>query len=449
MPFLFIKYIQPTWYFNLKPIKGKIPYWIDYRKLPPSLKPLIQFDPNYKTEDARLVDASFQAWHKGIINSDPSLDLIISQQPIHATIEDNYRFIRKYFNKIWVYYCLILRLLSLNNPFREIKAFKNTKDVKKIDLYSTFNEDVSYRNFKSQLLESTPFISVIIPTLNRYKYLKDVFLDLLNQDYKNFEVIVVDQTDDPDKSFYNNFKLNQKIIFQQGKGQWLARNEAIRMAKGDFLLFYDDDSRVASNWISEHIKALDYFQADISAGVSFSKIGGEIPRNYSFFRWADQFDSGNALVKREVFKKIGLFDRQFDKMRMGDGEFGLRAYLNGFKSISHPHASRLHLKVDSGGLRQMGSWDAFRTKQLFSPKPIPSVLYYYRTYFPGSYVNNALFLGVLPSLVPYKFKNNKAIYPFGILIGILFLPVLAIQVFKSWNQSGKMIKEGNKIEFIP
>jgi glycosyltransferase involved in cell wall biosynthesis len=343
----------------------------------------------------------------------------------------------------------VLRILSLNNPFREILAFNRTKKVKKKDLYITFNQDVSYQEFKSELLLSTPFISVIIPTLNRYKYLKDVFLDLEKQNYKNFEIIVVDQTDNPDRSFYDKFNLKQKIIFQDGKGQWLARNEAIRVAKGDLLLFYDDDSRVAPDWISEHIKALDYFNADISAGVSFSKVGGEIPRNYSFFRWADQFDSGNALVKREVFKKIGLFDRQFDKMRMGDGEFGLRAYLNGFKSISHPYASRLHLKVSSGGLRQMGSWDAFRTKKLFSPKPIPSVLYFYRTYFPRSYVKNALVIGVLPSLVPYNFKKNKAIYPFGVLLGILFLPVLAIQVFKSWSQSGKMIKEGNKIEFIP
>ncbi|MDQ3536377.1 MAG: glycosyltransferase family 2 protein, partial [Bacteroidota bacterium] len=286
------------------------------------------------------------------------------------------------------------------------------------------------------------------PTLNRYEYLKDVFEDLKLQTYKNFETIVVDQTDNPDKQFYDSFDIDKKVIFQEGKGQWLARNEAVRVAKGDLLLFYDDDSRVGSDWIAEHIKALDFFQADISAGVSFSKVGGEIPVNYSFFRWADQFDSGNALVKREVFKQIGLFDRQFDKMRMGDGEFGLRAYMNGFKSISHPYASRLHLKVSSGGLRQMGSWDAFRTSKLFSPKPIPSVLYFYRTYFPGSYVNNALVLGVLPSLIPYKFKKNKLVYPFGILMAVLFLPILAIQVAKSWSQSGKMMKEGNKIEFI-
>jgi GT2 family glycosyltransferase len=448
MTFSFLKYVQPTWYFNLKPGKGKNSYWVNYNKLPDLQKQIIDYDNNYQSTEAGLLDASFQAWHKGIINFDSLADLDDTGFQEKVTLQDNYRFLRKYFNKMWVFYCLIIRILTLHNPFKEIKAFNKTRNVRKVNLYQLHNQNLQYKEFDSPLLKSSPFISVIIPTLNRYEYLKDVFEDLKLQTYKNFETIVVDQTDNPDKQFYDRFDIDKKVIFQEGKGQWLARNEAVRVAKGDLLLFYDDDSRVGSDWIAEHIKALDFFQADISAGVSFSKVGGEIPVNYSFFRWADQFDSGNALVNREVFRQIGLFDRQFDKMRMGDGEFGLRAYMNGFKSISHPYASRLHLKVSSGGLRQMGSWDAFRTSKLFSPKPIPSVLYFYRTYFPGSYVNNALVLGVLPSLIPYKFKKNKLVYPFGILMAVLFLPILAIQVAKSWSQSGKMMKEGNKIEFI-
>ena len=64
---------------------------------------------------------------------------------------------------------------------------------------------------------------------------------------------------------------------------------------------------------------------------------------------------------------------------MGDGEFGLRAYLKGFKSINNPKAERLHLKVSSGGLREMGSWDGFRSTVFLLP--IPSVLYFFRRYW--------------------------------------------------------------------
>ena len=97
------------------------------------------------------------------------------------------------------------------------------------------------------------------------------------------------------------------------------------------------------------------------------KIGSPIPGNYSFFRIADQLDTGNVLIKKHVFKKCGLFDRQFEKQRMGDGEFGLRSYKKGFISISNPVSKRVHLKVKTGGLRQLGSWDAFRPTNILGP----------------------------------------------------------------------------------
>ncbi|MBP9191672.1 MAG: glycosyltransferase family 2 protein, partial [Ignavibacteria bacterium] len=276
----------------------------------------------------------------------------------------------------------------------------------------------------------------------------DVIEDLEKQDYENIEIVIIDQTDDPDKKFYDNFKINLKVIFQKGKGQWLSRNEAVRNCKGDYLLFFDDDSRVDKDWVYQHLKSLDYFKADISAGVSLSTTGDSIPENYSFFRWADQFDSGNALVKREVFLKTGMFDRQFDKQRMGDGEFGMRAFLAGFRSISNPMAKRIHLKIGTGGLRELGSWDAFRPKNFFAPRPIPSVLYYYRKYFPVSYVMNALILGMYPSLIPYKWKSKKYLYPLSALVAVFIFPLLLIQLGISWSRSSKMLKEGDRIEWL-
>ena len=44
------------------------------------------------------------------------------------------------------------------------------------------------------------------------------------------------------------------------------------------------------------------------------------------------------MVKKTVFKKTGLFDCQFERMRMGDGEFGARCIKNGMLLISNPKA---------------------------------------------------------------------------------------------------------------
>jgi glycosyltransferase involved in cell wall biosynthesis len=239
-----------------------------------------------------------------------------------------------------------------------------------------------------------------------------------------------------------------KLINQKERALWKARNTAIKESKGEYLLFFDDDSRVESDWIYQHLKALDFFKVDISDGVSLSVVGGKIPVNYSFFFWADQFDSGNALVKRNVFSKTGLFDLQFDKMRMGDGEFGLRAYLNGFRSISNPHAKRIHLKVSSGGLREMGSWDGFRPKSFLKPKPIPSVIYFFKKYFPSEYAREGVILGVLLSIVPYKYKGKRMMLALSVFLTFLLLPLIAYQVLISYRKANEMLRIGSKIEWL-
>ncbi|MDQ3020522.1 MAG: glycosyltransferase family 2 protein [Bacteroidota bacterium] len=450
--FKILEYLNPTWYFNLFPINvnsfSTCYYNSSVMKIPKEFKKLAAEDSRYTSKSAKDLDIGFQLWNKGVMLKSENISLDELMHEDKPTLEDNYIFIRKFYKPNRAYYFLIKNIFSFHNPFSEVKAFIKTKDVKKVDLINSRCEYTGYENFSSALIKSEPLVSIIIPTLNRYEYLEDVLGDLEKQDYKNFEIIIVDQTDNSNKDFYKKFEIKLKLIFQKGKGQWLARNEAIRKAKGDYLLFFDDDSRVDGDWISQHLKGLNFFDADISAGVSISKTGDPVPANYSFFRWADQFDSGNALVKREVFEKVGMFDRHFDKQRMGDGEFGLRAYLAGFKSISHPYAKRLHLKIGTGGLRQMGSWDAFRPKNFFAPRPIPSVLYLYRKYFPADYVSNALMLGMLPSLIPYKWKGKRFLYPFGALLAIFILPVMLLQLSISWSRSSKMLNQGDKVEWL-
>src|SRR5690606_7606023 len=145
-----------------------------------------------------------------------------------------------------------------------------------------------YDNFESKIIKGRPFISVVIPTLNRYEYLRDVFKDLEKQTYTNFEVIVVDQTDDFQADFYKGWKLDLKFWFQEEKALWKARNEAIKSAKGEYILLYDDDSLVENDWIEQHLKTPDFFDADLSSGVSIRVVGAEIPVHYSYFRWSEQ-----------------------------------------------------------------------------------------------------------------------------------------------------------------
>lgn len=405
-------------------------------------------DSQYETLQAKLTDAGFRLANKGMmLQSTPEqMEKVKSFPPI--SLKDEYTFIRKYWGTGWTGFALLLRMLSLHNWFKEVNAFLATRKVQKTNLFADPVDYPDYENFDSPLLKEQPLVAVIIPTLNRYIYLKDVLLDLEKQDYKNVEIIVVDQSDNFDAAFYQQFALSIKLIRQTEKKLWTARNNAVKHTKAELLLFFDDDSRVETHWISEHIKCIDFFSADISAGVSLAVVGQKISDSYNYFRWATQFDSGNAMVKREVFKKTGLFDEQFNGMRMGDGEFGYRAYLYGFKSISNHKAPRVHLKVKEGGLREMGSWDGFRPTKWFAPKPIPSVLYLYKKYLRKPLYHHAVLLGIMLSNVSYKQKGKSNMLMLSVLLTVIKSPLLYIQYRRSLHVATQMLNSQYKPELL-
>ncbi|MGI8952792.1 MAG: glycosyltransferase family 2 protein [Chitinophagaceae bacterium] len=434
MIFKFIRYTQPAWQFNIIPCaKEFASCYVTEKNCPHEL-----MDNFYKTKSAQLADAGYRLLNKGVLLQSTQQEIAALQQMPQPTLQDEYVFIRKYWGTAWTSFALLMRIFTFKNPFKEIYYYFKTKNVQKINV---FNEPITYseyENFQSALLKSLPLVAIIIPTLNRYKYLKDVLLNLEKQTYKNFEVIIVDQSDEFNNDFYAQFQLNINLIRQQEKLLWTARNNAIKLTNANYLLFFDDDSRVQPDWVSEHLKCIDFFQADISAGVSLAVSGQKVSESYKYFRWASQFDSGNALVKRKVFQQIGLFDEQFNGQRMGDGEFSFRAYKNGVKSISNYKASRIHLKVSSGGLREMGSWDGFRPRKWFAPKPLPSVIYLYKKYLPPQLCKNALFIGIMLSNIPYKFKRSSSMLFLSVILTVIKSPLLFIQFYRANKMAKKM-----------
>jgi len=438
MIFKFLLYLKPTSYFRLRRKNGRYIY-PKYESLPERVKHQLICDENYTSKTAKDYDLAWQAIQQGYIgNADCYTDFV------DVSVYDNYVFSRKYFHKAWVGFILLVRLVSLKNPFKEIEAFFSTRHIKRTEAIQPIRYP-TYQHFNGNLLAQQPKVSVIIPTLNRYDYLKDVLFDLERQDYMNFEVVVVDQSEPFEPDFYKSYNLDIILIRQEEKALWLARNTAIKNAHGSLIALSEDDVRIQPDWISLHLKCLAFFDAQVSAGV-FYPLGGNIPENRSHFALASQFATGNAIIYKSVFKTVGLFDRQFEKQRMGDGEFGNRIYYAGIRSVSNPLASCIDVKAGTGGLREMGSWDAFRPTNWFAPRPIPSVLYYFRRYFGKRAAIIAVIKAVPLSVLPYRFKTNKMMMPLGLLLFLILLPLVILQVTISWRLSSKKIKQGAIIE---
>ncbi len=380
----------------------------------------------YKNPDAATMDLAYQALQAGYF---PKGDRNGIQNVVIKNREDNYRFISRHFGSQKSLYVLFLRILSLKNPILELWAFIQGRDVKikpGAANGESFNE-----------ITSNERVTVVIPTLNRYGYLKDVLADLEKQTHQNFDVRVCDQSDDFNADFYQGWKLDLHVIQQKEKALWRARNRCVEESTGEYLLFFDDDSRVEPSWIEDHLKVGSGF---ISAGVTDTLVGGGLGSKSAHWHLSDVLDTGNVLIHRSVFSKTGPFDENFEKLRMGDGEFGLRCLLNGFPIISNPLASRVHLKGETGGLRQMGAWDAIHNIGLFKPRPIPSSLYLARKHFD---TETALIYGLtqLPkALIPYQNKNKGIGRNWPYLLGAIVLsPILLYTFFLSWRKSTELL----------
>jgi len=439
--FEFLKYIQPIWYYRLG---FQAENCLLLSELYNQNTAGILIDDRFSCKDAQNMDCAYRTLQLGVIPVEKTSSYEREKIETITSRNDNYLFIAKYFGKYKLVYVLFLRILCLNNPILELIGFLKALKINKIDITKNHIEYENFELFQSGLIQSNPLVTVVIPTLNRYEYLKDVLENLEAQDYRNFEVIICDQTDVILDDFYTRWKLNIRLIKQEEKALWLARNRSIHKSNGEIILLTEDDVLLPVNWIRNHLKCLDFFNCDISAGVFFPE-GKSIAKNQSYFKLADHLATGNVCFRKSVFEKIGLFDRQFEKQRMGDGEFGLRAMLKGLKSVSNPYSYCIDVKAPTGGLRQMGSWDSLRPTKLFAPRPVPSVLYLARKYFGNTAAKFYLIQNIPFSFIPYKFKKSKYLKLAFLVILPLLIPVMLVVVLKSWNKSSQMLNEGAKI----
>ena len=188
--FEFLKYIHPGNYYRLA---YQMPQEILI--LPEEVDKRVGYN-NLLSEH---MDIAYQRLQSGwIANSDDQRNH--SQDQKITSVTDNYIFINRYFSKEQVLWVLMFRLLSLKNPFVELISFIKALKYKRVKIEP--REYAEFASFQSTLIQSNPLVSVIIPTLNRYEYLRDVLADLEKQDYTHFEVIVCDQSEPFNDVFY-------------------------------------------------------------------------------------------------------------------------------------------------------------------------------------------------------------------------------------------------------
>ncbi len=187
-------------------------------------------------------------------------------------------------------------------------------------------------------------VSVIIATYNRSHYLPEAIESVLNQTYKDFEIIVVDDgSTDETRTVVKRYGKRVGYIYQENAGVLSARNTGIKNSKGVFLAFLDDDDLWLERMLERTVETLEKSGEDV--GVAYvdcryfkeserNKLINKGMRHYS----GDVFDEllkanfmpiNTVLIKKECIDKVGGFDETIEGYE--DWDLLLRIAFAGFK----------------------------------------------------------------------------------------------------------------------
>lgn len=217
-----------------------------------------------------------------------------------------------------------------------------------------------------------PEVSIIVVNFNGKRYLFRCIASILKNEYKNYEIIVVDNGSSDGSiltikdRFADHLKNIKFVELEKNYGPAKARNEGAKIARGKYLGFLDNDTQVDKNWISEAVRL---FNKDKKIGCLQCKLlllkgknrfdyAGEYINQYGFLtqraKYGEldkgQYDqeveilaakSAGMFIRKDVFNKIGGFDNDYF-IYVEETDLGWRSWLAGYKTVFCPRSVVYH-----------------------------------------------------------------------------------------------------------
>lgn len=417
------------------------------------------FDSEYKNPQMQALDFGYNAlensaviplYIKGLFNKSPF-------EIVNITVQDRYVFFKKNFKIDHSIYMLyrrgFWRWRELSAFFYANKHFRKRKE----------RPVLSPRKLNN--IEGSPTISYIIPTMMRQNFAVQLLNDLANQTYQVSQVIVVDGTPEHqrvEKIYHGNqYPFELIVKWQETKGSCRARNEAIELCNSEYIVFGDDDIRIQPDFIENHIRILQTYQANASDGLDITADNQtqgledlEIKlKKIDHKRWkvgvSETFNNANTCVRAEYVRKLVGNDINFDGGYGEDSDFGMSLTKIGVAIISNPFSVNLHLKPSAGGYRFWGNqakimgkkrkiqpWELDSPVKMIRPVPSPTIMYGIVKHFSPQQVLEYKY----KHFFLYLIKGSKR----GFLYRFLRLPYKNLQFRKSLFYARKLNELGTR-----
>lgn len=202
-----------------------------------------------------------------------------------------------------------------------------------------------------------PKVSVIIPTYNRAAFIEKTVQSVLDQTYKDFEIIVVDDgSTDNTKDVLEQFGAKIKLLEQKNSERAVARNNGVKNSSGEYIAFLDSDDLWFPDKLKKQVEVLDNKQDVILVYGQCLRINSNTEKiknakrqreGYSGFIFENLLMrnlvvSPTPLIRRDYFEETTGFTTKY--IPYEDWEYWLRFSLLGkFHFIKDPLAYyRIH-----------------------------------------------------------------------------------------------------------
>jgi len=211
-------------------------------------------------------------------------------------------------------------------------------------------------------MKEDKMISVIIPVYNVEKYLKKCVDSVINQTYKNLEIIIVDDgsTDNCPNICDEYIKKDSrvKVIHKKNGGLSSARNAGLEVAKGDLLGFVDSDDFIELEMYEKLKQNMDKYNSDIAICQFYYKFKYSLKKLHGlkaekvyegkdiFLNMKDiQAIAWNKLYKREIFNNV-----RYPEGKLFEDMWVLCDVLNNAKKVSYLNEPLYDYRLRKGSI---------------------------------------------------------------------------------------------------
>lgn len=210
-------------------------------------------------------------------------------------------------------------------------------------------------------------VSLIIPTYNREDLLVQTLRCALQQSLDEYEILVIDQTPvhrQETERFLQENASRIRHIHRAEASVTKARNEGLRQAHGEILVFVDDDTSFDPGFLAAHLQA-HQAGADVVQGRIVEQNSKPV-RHPTWltrtlrFTGGDNYDQDgatnnitgcNCSISRKVVDTIGYFDEHFRGISVREeSDYARRAWKAGLHFTFSAQASLFHYRSSAGGV---------------------------------------------------------------------------------------------------